>query len=227
MPNPFRPALFRFLSELAANNRREWFEANRERYEEEVKDPALAFISDMAPALRRISPHFRAIPKATGGSLYRIHRDTRFSRDKRPYKTQVGIHFRHARAKDVHAPGFYVHLEPGQSFLGVGIWHPDGPTLKAVRDALAADARGWLRARDDRAFRARFRLGGDSLRSAPRGYAKDHPLIEDLKRTDFVAIAELSRRQVLAADFPACVVDSFAAGAPFVRYLCKAVGAPF
>ncbi len=223
----FRPALFRFLTELAANNRRDWFEANRERYEEEVKDPALAFISDFGPALRRISPHFLAIPKATGGSLFRIHRDTRFARDKRPYKTQVGIHFRHARAKDAHAPGFYVHLEPAQSFLGVGIWHPDGPTLKNIREAIVADPTAWKRARDDRRFRAWFQLGGESLRSAPRGYAAEHPLIEDLRRTDFVGIAEIPRRTVLAPDFLTHVTDAFGAAAPFARFLCRAVEAPF
>ncbi len=223
----FRPALFRFLTELAANNRRDWFEANRDRYEEDVKDPALAFISDFGPALRAISPHFLAIPKATGGSLFRIHRDTRFARDKRPYKTQVGIHFRHARGKDAHVPGFYVHLEPGQSFLGAGIWHPDPLTLRAIREAIVADPAAWKRARDDRAFRGRFRLGGESLRSAPRGFPADHPLIEDLRRTDFVGIAEIPRRAVLALDFPTRVASAFAAASPFVRFLCRAVKAPF
>ncbi|MGA7097163.1 MAG: TIGR02453 family protein, partial [Acidimicrobiia bacterium] len=112
----FQPALFRFLRDLAANNNREWFEANRERYAETVQEPALAFIADFAPRLEKISPCFRADAKVQGGSLFRIYRDTRFSADKTPYKTNTGVHFRHDRFKDAHAPGYYLHLQPRECF---------------------------------------------------------------------------------------------------------------
>ena len=129
----FTPALFAFLAELAANNNREWFRANKSRYDGDVKEPALAFISDFAPHLARISTRFRADPRANGGSLFRIYRDTRFSKDKRPYKTHTGIHFRHEAAKDAHAPGFYLHLQPGERLCRAsGIWRPGGPTLYAA-----------------------------------------------------------------------------------------------
>ena len=120
----FRPELFAFLEELKANNDREWFAANRDRYEEELLEPAMDFIAAFAPKLEKISPNFRADPRPSGGSLFRIYRDTRFSKDKTPYKTNVGIHFRHELARDAHAPGFYLHIGPGEAFAGAGIWHP-------------------------------------------------------------------------------------------------------
>lgn len=227
IPNPFHPDLFRFLEELAANNRRDWFEANRERYEDDVKEPALAFISAFGPELRAISRHFLAIPTATRGSLFRIYRDTRFSPDKRPYKTQVGIHFRHADGRDAHVPGFYLHLEPGNCFAGAGIWHPDSTALRRIRDALVARPRAWRAARDDAAFRDHFELAGDSLKTAPRGYDRDHPLIEDLRRTDFIGVAPFTRSEVLAGDFPARYTSACRAAAPFVRFLCTALDVPF
>src|SRR5919198_4046037 len=142
----FSPAVFSFLRELQDNNTREWFAENKSRYQEDVQEPALEFISDFDPLLRRISPDFRADARPVGGSLFRIHRDVRFSKDKTPYKTHVGIHFRHRSASDAHAPGFYLHLEPGGVFAAAGIWHPDGPSQKLIRTRIGDDARGWKRA---------------------------------------------------------------------------------
>src|SRR4051812_13349888 len=109
----FGPELFEFLRDLKSHNNREWFAANKERFNADVRDPALTFIASFAPHLARLNPHFSAIPSATRGSLFRIHRDTRFSPDKTPFKTHVGIHFSHEKGKDAHAPVFYLHLEPG------------------------------------------------------------------------------------------------------------------
>jgi len=226
--NPLGPELFRFLAELARNNRREWFERNKARYESDVKGPALRFIGDFAAPLAGISPRFRAIPSATRGSLFRIHRDVRFSKDKSPYKTHAGLHFAHEVRADVHAPGFYLHLEPGKSFVGMGIWHPDGPTLKSVREAIAADPAGWRRANAGAGVtKAGLKLSGDALKTAPRGFDPEHPQIEDIKRKDFVLIAELRDAQVLASDFPKRFAATCAAGGPFVRWLCRAVGVTF
>ena len=107
----FTPALFKFLRELNKNNTREWFQANKDRYETDVRNPMLGFIADFAPYLEGLSPQFVAEPRRSGGSMFRIHRDTRFSKDKSPYKTHAAAQFGHARGKDVHAPGFYLHLE--------------------------------------------------------------------------------------------------------------------
>jgi effector-binding domain-containing protein len=119
-------------------------------------EPALAFIQAMAPAIATISPHFVASARRLGGSLMRIHRDTRFARDKSPYKINIGIQFRHERGRDVHAPGCYVHIVPGSCFLGAGIWHPDPKALRAIRTEIVEQPALWQRALDDRAFRRHF-----------------------------------------------------------------------
>ncbi len=221
------PALFDFLRELEHNNERPWFEANKARYRAEVRDPMLDLIQAFAEPLAEISPHFRADPRANGGSLFRIYRDTRFSKDKTPYKTNVGAHFRHAAGKDAHAPGFYLHLEPGMCFAGCGVWHPDSPTLGRIRDAIVEKPDEWKRITTDGAFCQTFRLAGEELKRPPRGYDPEHPLIEDLKRKDFVVIADVDEAETVRPDF----LDRFAAiaraGAEFTNYLCTAVGVPF
>ena len=117
----FDASLLQFLEELADNNHRSWFQINKERYETAVLEPSLAFIREFAPRLKKISPYFVASDRRVGGSLMRVYRDTRFGKDKTPYKTNVGIQFRHEFGKDVHAPGFYVHLVPGQRFLALAV----------------------------------------------------------------------------------------------------------
>ena len=223
----YSPAVFRFLEELARNNDREWFAANRARYEEDVKGPSLRFISDFGPRLREISERFRADPRPVGGSLFRIHRDVRFSRDKSPYKTHVGLHFRHERAKDVHAPGFYLHLEPEGSFAGAGIWRPASGTLRKIRETIVEDPEAWKRASRDGRLRERFRLGGDSLVRGPRGFDPRHPLMEDLKRKDFIVSAPLAAKQVTSPNFLDDFTRLCAAAGGFVRYLCEAIGVPY
>ena len=225
--NPFRRTLFQFLQDLADNNNRDWFQANKARFERVLKDPALQFISDFGPQLRSISRHFDAIPKATGGSLFRIYRDTRFARDKTPYKTHVGIHFRHQQAKDAHAPGFYLHLQPGESFVGVGIWRPAGPGLQAIRSAIDDRQAAWRKVRRTIEADDDFALAGDSLKRAPRGVDPEHPLIEDLKRKDFVAVASLTQTEALAADFPTTFAHRCQQAAPLARFLCRALDVPF
>lgn len=222
----FSRRLFAFLRDLAENNDRDWFQANKEIYEDVVVEPSMAFIAAFGPKLKKISPHFDAIPKRVGGSLFRIYRDTRFSKDKTPYKTHVGIHFRHKQARDVHAPGFYLHLEPFNSFAGAGIWHPAREALAEIRAAIDRDPTTWRRASGARLLRS-FDLAGDSLKRAPKGYDPEHPLIEDLKRKDFIAVHRLTQNRILAADF----VDEFAGlckeAGGLVRFLCGAVGVAF
>ena len=223
----FDDRLFRFLRQLRDNNSREWFHAHKDQYEDSVKHPALQFISDFGPQLRQISPQFVADPRPVGGSLFRIHRDVRFSKDKSPYKTFVGIQFRHKQAKDVHSPGFYLHLEPGACFVGLGIWHPDGTTLGRIREALVENPTGWKRAVGGKKFRQVYRLEGDSLKRAPKGYDPEHPLIEDLRRKDFIAGAKLTQ----SADTSPGFLDEYArlckTGVPLVRFLCEAIDVPF
>lgn len=222
----FTDRTFAFLRDLARNNDRAWFEDNRDRYEAEVREPALAFIVDFAPRLKKISRHFRADPRKSGGSLFRIHRDTRFSKDKSPYKTNTGIHFRHEAGRNAHAPGFYLHIDPAGSFAGVGTWRPDPATLRGIRDAIVDDPDAWDAATRG-AFGRAFSLGGDALSRPPRGYDAEHPRVSDVKRKDFVGVADLSRDRIAGPAF----LDDFdglcRAGAPFVGWLCGATGHPF
>jgi uncharacterized protein (TIGR02453 family) len=222
--SPFSPALFRFLRELKANNDRDWFAANKTRYEQDVRNPALDFVESVAPHLERISPHFVADARPSGGSLFRIHRDTRFSKDKSPYKTYTGIHFRHELARDAHAPGFYLHLEPDAVFVGAGIWHPDGPTLTRIRDVIVADPDAW---RAGKRIGDAFALSGDSLKRAPAGYDPDHPLVEDLRRKDFICSASLTEKDVCASGFVERFVGLCGEATPLVRFLCAALDAPY
>jgi uncharacterized protein (TIGR02453 family) len=219
-----QPELLTYLTQLKKNNNRQWFQKNKNRYETEVRDPLLHFIEAFAPRLKNISPHFIADARKTGGSLFRIYRDTRFSHDKRPYKTHAGVQFRHERAKDVHAPGFYLHIEPKQAFVGVGIWHPDSDTLKLLRDAIVENPAKWKRAKSAKAFNAEFELAGDSLKRAPKGYDPDHPLIEDLRRKDFIAVTKLKDKDLVAPAFLDRFTKTCTAAKPFMRFLAEACG---
>jgi len=223
----FTNATLDFLDELAAHNERVWFEANKHRYEALVREPALEFIAAMAPALAKFAPHFRAEPRKMGGSLMRVFRDTRFARDKRPYKTNIGIQFRHELGKDVHAPGFYMHIATDGCFFGVGCWHPEADALGRIRDLIAAKPERWFKARDERKFVAHYALAGDSLSRSPRGYAVDHPAGEDLKRKDFIALAPLSLDEATKPGLVKLTGERFAVAAPFMKFLCEAIGVAY
>jgi uncharacterized protein (TIGR02453 family) len=221
------PKLFAFLRDLEAHNDREWFKANQDRYIDDVREPALEFINDFAAPLRKISPHFVADSRTVGGSLFRIHRDTRFSKDKTPYKTNTGMQFRHIRAKDAHAPGFYLHLQPGECFMGVGMWRPETKVAYTIRQHIDENQGRWKRAAHGTAFRSVFGLAGESLVRPPKGYGADHPLIDDLRRKDFIASTRLTQKAVTSDTF----LDDFAGmcrtARPFMRFLCEAVGLEF
>lgn len=217
------PELFDFLRELAQNNNRDWFQANKARYENDVREPMLQLISDFSEPLRAISRHFVADPRRSGGSLFRIYRDTRFSKNKTPYKTNVAAQFRHRSGKDVHAPGFYLSLEPGAVYAGTGLWHPDSASLKTVREAIVARPRAWQQAIGGSEFKDRFELHGDSLKRAPKGFDPEHPLIEDLRRKDFVAMRQFEEDDAVRPDFLERYAACCRLGAPLTRFLTKAL----
>ncbi|MEE9298189.1 MAG: DUF2461 domain-containing protein [Acidimicrobiia bacterium] len=229
MPRYFTNKTFAFLKDLAANNDREWFKANQERYETDVRQPALDFVEDFAEPLFGISPHFVADPRKQGGSLFRIHRDTRFSKDKTPYKTHTGMQFRHVATKDdVHAPGFYLHIEPGECWMGIGLWRPATPDALKIREAIASDPAGWRRAAYGKRFAGIFDLSdGNKLKRPPHGFDPDHRYIEDLKRRDFTAGARLTQRQVTSEDFLFEFTDMSKTATPFLTFLSKAIGVAF
>ncbi len=217
----FTPDLFRFLERLRRNNRREWFLKHKQEYERVVRDPCLSFIRDFADRLYEISPHLVADARPHGGSLFRIYRDTRFSSDKRPYKTHVGMDFGHGGTKDVHSPGFYLHLEPGQCFAAAGLWHPENATLLKVRNAIVSRADQW------REVRRRLTIEGDSLKRPPRGFPCEHEFADDLKRKDLLASVMFTEKQVTSPKFMDDFVDACRQMAPLARFLSSALGLKF
>ncbi|MDH3249807.1 MAG: DUF2461 domain-containing protein [Acidimicrobiia bacterium] len=223
----FTPALFTFLKDLDANNEREWFHEHKDRYLNSVQEPAMEFIIDFEPKLQQISPHFTAEAKTVGGSLFRIQRDTRFAKDKTPYKQNTGMQFRHESGKDAHAPGFYLHIQPGECYAGVGLWRPESKVAYQIREHIAEHPTEWKKATQGKRFTDVWTLGGDSLSRPPKGFDADHPLIEDLKRKDFIASTRLSQKQITSEGFLDEYTKLNKRAAPFMEFLCRAVGVPF
>lgn len=223
----FSPRIFEFLSDLRENNDRDWFKDNKKRYETDVKEPLLGFVEDFDERIEAVSPHFIADPRAVGGSMFRIYRDVRFSKDKTPYKTHAGLFFRHEIGKGVHAPGFYMHIEPGAAFAGGGIWHPDAATLGKIRTAIDTNQPDWVAARSHPDVLKGHTLEGDSLKRPPRGYEADHPMIDDLKKKDHFASTRYTEDEVTSPDFIDRFTDDCIAISPFVGFLTRSIGLPF
>ena len=223
----FTIELFEFLDELRENNDRAWFQANKHRYERCVKEPLLRFIGDFGPGLSSISEHFVADTRTNGGSMFRIYRDVGFSKDKSPYKTQAAAHFRHEAGKSAHAPGFYLHLAPGEVFAGVGIWRPNTATLTKIRERIVSDPSGWELAAKSPSFLDDFQLHGDSLKRPPRGFNADHPRIEDLKRKDHIATFVFDELDATSPEFMDDFTEACHMASPYMEFLTTAVGLPY
>lgn len=234
------PASFKFLRDLKRNNSREWFQANKARYEAELKQPCLRLIGDLAQPLTQISECYVANPKPVGGSLFRIHRDTRFSGDKTPYKTHAGMSFYHRATREqargsadtanfgrLDAPVFYLHIEPGESFIGGGLWHPMPESVKRVREYMVSNPASWKNITRGASFRKLYSLTGETLSRPPAGFAKDHELIEDLKRKDFVCSAPLPDEALCEPDALKTVLRHFKQAAPLLDWLCGALDLEF
>lgn len=228
---PFRgfpKDMLAFLGDLKKNNRRDWFQANKDRYKKSVVEPMSAFIGAMDGRLAKVSDCFIADPRPHGGSMFRIYRDTRFSKDKKPYKEHIACQFRHMAGKDAHAPGFYVHIDTDEVLFGGGIWMPEGPVLRQLRDAILDDPDGWVAATRGKAFRNRFgSVSGDSLKRPPQGFDPDHPLIDDLKRKSFFAMQRVAPKKVLEPAFAAEVQKAFVTLTPMMRFLTEALELSF
>jgi len=219
----FSPALFRFLGELREDNTSVWFQANKPRFEAEVREPFLAFIRAFAEPLAGISRHFEANPSRSGGSMFRINRDTRFAMDKSPYKTNVGAQFRHRDCpRDVHSPGFYLNLEPGGCFATAGLWRPAPESLKGVRERMLQHPREWS------ALRAKgIEVQGETLARVPQGFEPGHPLAEALKLKDYYTVTSFTEGQVCSGEFLGLFTEACGVQAPLLRFLTRALHLPW
>jgi len=175
----------------------------------------------MFVSLAKISDCFVASPKKVGGSLMRVYRDMRFSKDKKPYKTNIGIQFRHKAGKDVHAPGFYLHIEPSQVFVGAGIWRPDNASINNMRLQMDGNQAEWKKITRGLTSKG-FGLYGESLKKPPRGFDADHPLLDDLKRKDYIATQDMKLSMISQADFVKQSAKLFASTKPLIRFICEA-----
>jgi uncharacterized protein (TIGR02453 family) len=215
----FGPRFFTFLRELKAHNDRAWFNDNKARYLEDVEAPMLQFIDDFSVRLRPISKRFVADPRRTGGSMFRIYRDTRFSEDKSPYKTHVAARFQHdAKGRD-SLPGFYLHLAPGNSLAGGGIHRPDPASLRKIRQRIAGSPKEWKAL-----LRSGLDIQGSTLKRVPAGFDADHPLAVDLKRKDHYVMESFTAKDVTSSDFLDRYVASCERVAPLVEFVTRAMG---
>ena len=223
----FPADFFAFLEELAQNNNREWFQENKPRYQASIVAPVGEFITALAPGLQEISPYYLADARPHGGSMFRIYRDTRFARDKAPYKTHVACHFRHEAGRDAHAPGFYAHFEPSGLYLGGGIWLPPSDHLGRIREAICDNANEWGKLKSAPAVRARGGIGGDGLKRPPRGYDPDHEHVEDLKRKSYFVMTEAPADLARGASLLPETLKAFRAAARLNHFICHALELPF
>lgn len=226
----FRPGALAFLRRLARHNSRDWFERHRAVYETEVREPLKALVEEMDVRLARIAPELVGDPRR---SVFRIHRDVRFSADKSPYKTNAACQFYHHDAgrgagQDAvgAGAGLYFQLADGDCFVAGGIWMPARPSLERIREALADDADGLDRIVAAPAFRRRFKaLDRDAmLTRLPRGYAEGHPAERWLRHKSFTATRPVSADEATSVRLPARLERDFAALVPLVRWLNRAIG---
>lgn len=223
----FDPDLLRFLGELRSHNNKPWFERNRARYEHVYRDGFAAFIEAFAPRLARISPYLVADARPVGGSVMRIYRDTRFSKDKSPYRTYTVVHFAHKDAGEGQGPGLFLYVSPDEISAGGGLWHPEPPVAQKIRGAILSSPAKWQAAAGTPTFRRRFELTGDSAKRTPSGVPVGHPLMVDLLRKDFVASTELTRAQFTSPGFVVTYEQMARQVRPLLKFLCGAVGLGF
>jgi uncharacterized protein (TIGR02453 family) len=224
----FPKDFFAFFRELKENNERAWFESNKQRFCDSVQAPMSDFIAAMAPKLAKVSKHFTADPRPNGGSMFRIYRDVRFAKDKRPYKEHAACHFRHALGKDAHAPGFYMHFAPDEVFFGGGLWMPPPDALAKIRERIAVKSADWKKTLENAKFRKHFdAVRGEALARPPRGFDPGHPLIEDIKKKSFYAMRQETPKLAQSPALIDEVADTFVSLGPLMKFLCGALEVPY
>ncbi len=214
----FPPEALSFFRRLKRNNNRPWFQKHKDEYEDHVRFPMQCLIASVGPQMADVAADFDFHPKK---SIFRIYRDTRFSNNKTPYKTNIAAYFQ-ARGKKSPAerPGLYVGIELGEIFIGGGLYMPSGDQLKSIRASIANHPDDYLAVIEDPGFRKMFgEVMGDKLVKAPLGYPKDHPMIAHLRLKQFFVGVELGEKECLKPKFAETVAKYFAATMPFVRWL--------
>jgi len=232
----FTPAAIQFLADLAQNNDRAWFQPRRAEYERLLKAPMAAMIAVLAERLAERGVPLNADPQR---SPFRIYRDTRFSKDKSPYKNQASASFAwigdgaggsgRSHPEHVHASGGYFHLEPGNIYVGGGVWHPDPSWLRGFRDRVASRPDEFRTIVEVPEFVEAFGSvsdDGESLKRVPPGYPPDHPAADLLRKKNVTFGRRLSDDEAFSPELPSILADAFAIGTPLLRYLASIQATP-
>lgn len=206
------PATLKFLKDLHKNNARDWFLSHKEAYESAMQD-VKHLRDDIVKGLSKKDV-------IEDGKIFRIYRDVRFSKDKAPYKNNFGIHF--TRSGPMRRGGFYLQIEPGNSFAGGGFWAPEPNDLRRIREELAFDAAPLRKIIASKSFQHQFgTLQGEELKTAPSGFERDHPAIDLIRKKQFLVSRKFTDKEVLAPDFVKQTVATFAAMLPFFDYMSE------
>lgn len=205
-----------FMRALHANNDRDWFKAHQADYEAHVREPSLQLIEDATQWMEVAGHPYRGEAKKVGGGLSRIHRDTRFSHDKRPYHNYVFLHFHHKDAAGQPGPMIGLRFDHEGVAMGGGLYGGETATLNRVRDAIVADPDGWRMATQG------IEVWGDGLKTAPKGYDKEHPLIEDIRRKAWMASVPMTE-QAFTGDTLAAFQDGVPLLRPFLDWMAGAL----
>jgi uncharacterized protein (TIGR02453 family) len=211
-----------FLKQLRRNNNRPWFEEHKGQYESFVKLPMQSLIAALKPYFERFAPEYDVNPKR---SMFRVYRDVRFSKDKTPYKTHVAAHFvLRGKPKGIEGSGYYLHIEPGEVFIGGGIYMPGGDQIKKIRRAMWEQPDRFLSIIEERKFKRRFgELEGDKLKRVPRGYDPEPRLAESLKLKQFFVGSEWAESVCYKRSFVEKVAKAFEEATPLARFLNEAM----
>jgi uncharacterized protein (TIGR02453 family) len=213
----FTPDALKFLRRLKRNNRREWFQPRKDQYEAAVRRPMLAFVERLGVDLRPIAPEIVCDVKT---AVYRIYRDTRFSADKRPYKTHAAAVFPWRGLPKHEGAGLYFHISPDEVWIGGGMYAPQTPQLQAVREHIVANVRRLRSIVESASFRRVIgELEGERLQRVPHGFPKDHEAAEFLRYRQFLAGRELAAAAATDARFYSTLMETFRVVVPLIRFL--------
>ncbi len=205
-----------FLSDLSKNNNREWFDKNRKRYEAAKKNVE-AFVQELLPGMTAFEPTLAGL--TAKDCTFRIFRDVRFSKDKSPFKTNMGAYVSRGGKKSPMA-GYYLHIQPGGAFIAGGIYGPPSDVLNNIRQEIDYNAEEFKALLNDKTFKKLFgELAGEKLKTAPKNYPKDHPEIELLKHKSYLMVHEVKDKEVVSKDFGKTVLSTFEAMLPLNNFL--------
>jgi uncharacterized protein (TIGR02453 family) len=209
-------SVFQFLHDITKNNNRDWFAEHKPKYQE-AHESLVKFADEIIHGMNQTD----TIDTHSGKkAIFRIYKDVRFSKDKSPYKTHFGGHL--SRATKLLRGGYYFHIEPGNCFVGGGFWNPSAEDLKQIREQIAADPKPLFDILNSSEFKKHFgTLGGEKLKTAPKGFDKNHPAIELLNYKQFLLSKSFTDKEAQAENYAQKIIETFQAMRPFFDYMSE------